>query len=360
MSSPVRIAIIGNSFAERVLLPALDHVGGLPGISLKVVGLAGSSGAKAAKTAQRWGIPKFTNRWQDLFDEPVDLAIIATPVDLHFEMARKALESGCAVLCEKPFTLTVAEAEELATLAKGRLALIDHQLRWNPNRRKLRDLIREGFIGEVLNLRTDLVLDNPLALKRLHSWWFEEERGGGTLGALGSHLIDGVQWMLGPIDTVSARLESFIKSRPDSSGTIKPVTADDFAELWMRTASGASVSLTTAVGMPGASRWLTEVAGSKGTLRIDMEDDLIGGLHGDDMAPITPDFPIPELPEKMKIGGPFNALAPLFLEDLVRAVAAGESTLAEAATFADGLANMRILEGARASSKLGGAQVDCR
>lgn len=361
MSRPVRIAIFGNSFAEKVLLPALAHVGKQEGTALEVVGISGKHEDKARATADRWKIPTATGNWPELFDLEPDLSIIATPVDLHFDMARNALELGSAVLCEKPFALDVPQAQELAELAKGRLALIDHQLRWSPHRRKIRELIAEGFIGEVLNIRSDLVLENPSFLERPHSWWFEESRGGGVLGALASHMIDGLQWMFGPIDSVNARLETHIKSRPDASGQPKPVTADDFAELWMSLESGASVSMTTAVCMPGASRWLMEIAGTQGTLRLDMEDDLIGGRHGEDMAPIHPAHPMPDPASfGMQTSGAFSALSPVYLSEIVRAVARGETHVPEAATFEDGVACMRVLDAARRSSKAGGSAESCR
>lgn len=361
MSRPVRIALFGNSFAEKVLLPALTHVAKQPDVALEVVGIAGKDAEKAADTAKRWGVPVSTDNWPELFDLEPDLSIIATPVDLHFDMVRNALELGSAVLCEKPFTLDVAQAEELANLAEGRLAHIDHQLRWSPYRRKLRELVQSGYIGEVKNIRTDLVLDSPIFLERPFSWWFEESRGGGVLGALASHLIDGILWGFGPIATVNARLETLRPRRADANGAMKAVTADDFAELWMRLESGATVSLTTSVCMPGASRWLMEVSGTLGTLRLDMEDDLIGGLHGEDMTPIEPDARIPD-PKSfgMQAGGAFAGLSPAYLESLVRAVAAGETEVPEAATFEDGVACMRVLEAARRSSKSGGGAEACR
>jgi predicted dehydrogenase len=361
MTRPVRIALFGNSFAEKVLLPALNHVGSQDGAALEVVGIAGRDGDKAAATAQAWKIPRATDNWPELFDLEPDLSIIATPVDLHFDMVQNALELGSAVLCEKPFALDVAQAEELAQLAQGRLALIDHQLRWNPYRRKLRELLQDSFIGEILHARCDMVLDSPAFLRRPHSWWFDEARGGGVLGALGSHVIDGIQWLLGPVSAVSARLTTCVKERPDGAGVPRAVTADDLAELWLELESGARVSLTTSVCLPGAARWLTEISGSRGTLRLGMEDELLGGVHGEELEAIEVEGVLPDPGALgMKASGPFSALSPPYLLDIVRAVAAGRTEVPEAATFEDGVACMRVLEAARRSSRHGGALVACR
>lgn len=356
MPSPVRIALLGNSFAEAIQLPALRHAG-----KNEVIGIAGGDRAKAERTAREWNIPCATNEWRELIDLKPDLVLVSTPVDMHFEMARAALESGAAVLCEKPFTLDASEAATLTSLADGKLALLDHQLRWSPLRRHMRQLLEAGYVGQLFNIRADLVIDSPAFLERPHSWWFQAERGGGVLGALASHLIDNLLWMFGPIDSVSARLDTFVKQRPDADGKLQPVSADDTAELWLKLASGASVSMTTSVVLPGASRSLLEVTGSAGTLRLDLEDDLIGGKHGEDMAPLGEDLDLP-LPETygMRGGGGFAACEPLFLREVIDAVAAGRTQLAEAATFADGLACMKILDAARRSSAGNGAWVPCR
>ncbi len=355
MSASVRIALIGNSFAEAIQLPALRYAG-----NNEVVGLAGGDGAKARATADRWGIPVATDDWTELLTLAPDLVIVSTPVDLHYPMARAALECGAAVLCEKPFTLNVHEAADLEQRARGRLALIDHQLRWNPTRRKLRELLRANFVGEVFHVRSDLVLDNPAFLERPFGWWFDAARGGGALGALGSHLVDNVLWMFGPIAAVQAHLAAHVPQRPDADGVLREVTADDTAELRLELQSGLVVQLTTSVVMPGASRWLLEVCGSEGTLRLDLDCDLVGGRHGEDMRQLDPETPMPDPSEfGMDRGGAFAACEPLYLKDVVSAVARGDAALPEAASFTDGLACMRVLDAARRSSALGGVRVAC-
>ncbi len=353
---PVRIVLLGNSFAEAIQLPALKYAG-----NNEVIGIAGRNLAKAQETAQRWGIAKATDNWRELLALAPDLVIVSTPVDLHFEMAVAALECGAAVLCEKPFTRTVAEAKDLAKRAEGRLALIDHQLRWSPLRRRLRDKHRENFVGEVFHIRSDLVIDSPGYMTRPHGWWFDEARGGGTLGALSSHLIDNLIWIFGPVRAVNAQLSTFIKEREGPDGSPLPVTSDDCAELWLRMECGALVSMTTSVVLPGGSRWLVEVAGSEGTLRLDLEDDLIGGKHGEDMQPLAEDLCMPNPEDFGMTGrGAFAACEPLFLKDVIGAVSAGQNHLPEAATFEDGLACMRVLEAARYSSRTGCGWVDCK
>lgn len=356
MSSPVRVVVVGNSHAAAVQLPALAHAGGN-----EVVGIAGLDAEKAARTAARWNIGHATADWRELLELAPDLVIVSTPVDLHYEMVRAALATGAAVMCEKPFALDSGQAAELAQLADARLAVVGHQLRWNPCRRQIRDLCGDGFVGAVRHVRADLVLDTPSFEGRPHSWWSEAARGGGVTGALGSHMIDNIQWMFGPIESVSARFETLVPTRWDATGAARPVTSEDHAELRLRLAGGTLATVTVSMALRGVGRWLLEIAGTQGSLRLDRERELVGGRHGDDLAPIACDaswFP----PEQYGIQGkgPFAALEAIFLRDVVGAVAAGATVLPGAASFDDGLRNVRVLEAARTSASDAGRWVNCR
>lgn len=357
MATPVRIALFGNSHAEAVQLPALVHVGGN-----EVVGIAGHDPEKAAASAKRWGIGRSTCDWRELLELEPDLVIISTPVDLHYEMARAALSAGAAVLCEKPFTTNLRQAEELTELAEGRLALINYQLRWNPNRRRMRELHRDGSLGELMHVRADLLLDTSGFRGRPYSWWSQASRGGGVLGATGTHMIDGIQWMFGPIEAVSGRLETFVTHRTDSQGAEREVTSEDFAELWLRLENGGRASIAVSLALRGvAARWSLEVVGTEGSLRLDREQHLSGGPHGSEVSAMPSDTDwMPPEQYGIQGRGPFAALEAPFLASVIETVASGRTELEEAATFADGSRNVRVLDAARRSFRNGGGWVSCR
>jgi predicted dehydrogenase len=355
MSSPVRVVVGGNSHAAAVQLPALAHIGGN-----EIVGIAGLDGAKAARTARQWNIGRSSTDWRELLELAPDLVIVSTPVDLHYAMVRDALATGAAVMCEKPFTLDSDQAAELVQRAGAQLALVGHQLRWNPCRRQIRELCRDGFVGDIRHVRADLVLDTPNFAHRPHSWWSEAARGGGVTGALGVHLIDNIQWMFAPIESVSAHFETLVPSRLNAAGVAQAVTSEDHAELRLHLEGGTRATVTVSMALRGVGRWLLEIAGTDGSLRLDREMRLVGGRHGDAPAPIACDtrwFP----PEQYGIHGkgPFAALEAIFLRDVIVAVAGGASELPEAASFDDGRRNVRVLEAARASALDGGRWIAC-
>ncbi|MEM8710553.1 MAG: Gfo/Idh/MocA family oxidoreductase [Planctomycetota bacterium] len=369
--TPVRIAVLGNSFANQIQLPALAWASA-NGAPNEVVAIAGHGLAKAQETAKRWGIPVATDRWEDVFEGPlpggaVDLVIISTPVDLHAPMVRAAIDADVAILCEKPFTRHGEEARELRDAARGRLALIDHQTRWSPLRQELSRRIRAGDAGDPWNARVLMSLGAVRRLKSPFTWWYDAERGGGTLGAIGSHMLDGMLAQFGSrFDTVTAELSTFIERRQaeEGSDSTVPVTADE--AFWMRTTMQSGLRCTVesslmAFGSPrdAGGGVLIEYTGSAGTLRLEGETDLLWIPHGGEAELIatasTPEFRVPEHAELgMPEGtGFFPRVLPMYLRDVVQAVAEGRTELEGAASFDDAVHVMDVLDAARASSAEG-------
>ena len=347
MSTPVRIGILGNSFARKVQLPALRAV--REDAPHEVVALCGHDRARALDTAREWSIPVGTADMDELVEQRPELVLVTTPVDLHAPMVRTLIEAlpGAAVLCEKPFTLDAVEAEELVRLARGRLALVHHQLRWSPERRRMRAMIEEGFVGAPRRAHVELCLGSRAHLERPWCWWHDEARGGGVLGAIGSHLVDGVRWLLGEVESVQGSLSTFVTQRADAQGRVHRVTEDDHAEAWLPLESGALCTLTTSIVMVHARPHGVEVHGEEGALRLEGEERLFAGKLDGEWARVEVE-PLPVLAPEL--ASPFARQEPAFLRDLVHAVASRRRELPLAATFEDGLATQHVLDAIRRSS----------
>lgn len=346
MARPVRIAVLGNSYAAYCQLPGLRWARRHEADN-EVVAIVGRDLEKARATAAREHIPLATTSVEEALSTQPDLVIVSTPVDLHASMVEQVLSTtSAAVLCEKPFTLEVDEARRLSLLARGRLALVDHQLRWSAPRRRFKALVDEGAVGVPWVARAEMCFGSLERLTRKASWWDDAERGGGALQAIGSHLVDGLLWIFGPIVDVQARLTTCVKERVDEQGVARPVTADDHCELWLTHASGLrSTVLCTTVQVHGR-RSLLEVIGSRGTLRLVDEGELSVGTHGGPLLPVDVRLASVEEVEACNDSA-FARSEPLFLRDVVRAVAAGERSLPGAATFDDGVACVEVLRAAR-------------
>ncbi|MEM9381816.1 MAG: Gfo/Idh/MocA family oxidoreductase [Planctomycetota bacterium] len=354
----VRVALLGNSFASLVQLPALRWAAA-NGAPNQVVGIAGADAEKARATAREWSIPRATDRWEDLFDDAPDLAIVTTPVDLHAPMVRAALAAGAAVLCEKPFTLDASEARALAEEARGRLSVIDHQSRWSPWRRELAKRVASGMAGAPWSSRVLVRWGAPKRLGMPFTWWYDAARGGGALGALGSHMVDGVLDQFGTrFEAVTARLATYVREREGAGGAPVDVTADEAAWILAELEGGTPCELHLD-GMAFAGTRdagggnLIEWTGSEGTLRLEGDVELVWTPHGGD-AEILPVEPLPTNAEMgMPDVGIFARCLPGYLRDVVRAVAEGASELPGAATFDDAVHVMDVLDASRRSAAEG-------
>jgi len=143
----IRVAIVGSGRIVPQMLEAMQTVPGY-----EVVAICGRSREKAG----RFGIPHvYTDYAEMLARTDIDFVYVALPNSLHFEAARQALLAGKNVLCEKPFTSTVAQAEELFALADERGLFIFEAISniHLPNFRKVRELLPQ--IGPVRLVHAD-------------------------------------------------------------------------------------------------------------------------------------------------------------------------------------------------------------
>ncbi len=108
---------------------------------------------RTEKYARMYPATTFTNRFEDLLSDPkLDAIVIATPTSSHFELAKKALESGKNVLVEKPMTATCEEAQTLVHLAKKmkKVLLVDHTFMYTQSVQRIREAVSEKKLGDLL------------------------------------------------------------------------------------------------------------------------------------------------------------------------------------------------------------------
>lgn len=125
-----------------------------------------------------------------LLQDDIDLVVVNTPVATHFEYAKKALLAGKHIVVEKAFTTTVAEAEELTALAKGKglkLTVFQNR-RWDSDFKTVKAIFAEGILGEVVEAEFHFDRYNPNLSPKLHKE--TSNAGAGILKDLGPHLID--------------------------------------------------------------------------------------------------------------------------------------------------------------------------
>jgi len=344
--------VVGTGFGARVHVPALRAAG------FDVIALVGRDRERTARRAERAGVVPACGSLAEALALPgVDAVTIAAPPYAHAPLAIEACHAGRHVICEKPFALDAGEAEMMVMAAEstGVVALVGHEFRWAPDRALVARALGEGVIGEprlaTLVQYVPLVAD-PEA--RVPEWWFDEMRGGGWLGASGSHVVDQVRTWFGEVTSVSATLPTVARR----------AGAEDSFVVRLTTAAGTEVVLqqTAASWTPGVEG-LSIVAGTDGTLGVTGEGVWVSDRAGRRRLPVPDDLALPvgEASDDPRHRythlelGPYTRLCEALRARIDDRAAA---SVVPVPTFADGLACMRVLDAIRASAGSRGARVD--
>jgi predicted dehydrogenase len=207
----------------------------------------------------------------------VDLVSIHSPPFLHRDHVRRAIDGGHAVLCDKPFGRNAAEAEAIHELARqaGVLHFANFEFRRQPAREKLRALVQGGAVGGVEHLHWSAYSAASRRPLRRFGWLFDRELGGGWIGALGSHMIDYLRWLLGEIADASAELRTTIAKRPDAEGRMHACTAEDAFTASLRSVGGVTISIDTSFVAPVNVPTQLTVIGSEGVLELTGDQRLV-------------------------------------------------------------------------------------
>ena len=347
----IRIGIIGAGFARTTQIPGFQNCKGA-----RIVAIASARRVRAEEVAREFGIDHVEDDWRVLIArDDIDLVSIVTPVVTHYEMTLAALDSGKAVLCEKPMAMNAGEARRMADRAReaGVLALIDHELRFLPGRIKMRELLHRGDIGKVRHAKLTFRSDARADVKRPWNWWSDRTQGGGALGAIGSHVVDGFRWLLATeVSEVSCNLATHIRERQDEAGKPREVTTDDEANLLLRFAEselteGATGSVSMSMVESGKPENRLEIFGSRGALMIEEDGKLWQAKVGaGEWSRVETDTS--ELAETMRDSGWARGFT-TFSKRIVEALRAGRTTVEGGATFEDGYRTQLVLDAARSS-----------
>jgi predicted dehydrogenase len=198
----------GRSWAARAHIPALRALSE----SYEIVGVANTSLASAEKAATATGLPRaFADVAELVAAQEVDVVTVTVKVPHHLEIVKAAIEAGKHVYCEWPLGNGLAEAEELAELAraKGVLGVVGTQARVAPEIEHLRQLIADGFVGEVLS--TTLVArgggwGGSIAEKKISAYLLDCANGATMLTIPVGHTLAALMDVLGEVAEVSAVL----------------------------------------------------------------------------------------------------------------------------------------------------------
>lgn len=376
------VAMIGHAFMGRTHSHAWRSAPRFFDLPLEpqMKVMVGRDQSRAEAAASTLGWAEVSTDWRAVLErKDVHLIDICTPGDTHAEIAEAALDAGKHVLVEKPMANSVAEAERMYAAAErarpqGVHAMVGFTYRRVPALQLARELILEGRIGEVRQVRAQYLQDWLADESTPLSWRLDKERAGsGALGDIGAHIIDLTYFLTGQrFAGVSGLLDTIVAERPvaDQNSTGAglahgvagaergPVTVDDAALVTGRLESGAPVILEAsrfAWGRKNAMR--IEISGSRGALCFDFEE--MNVLHHYDattpartagftrILATEPDHPFVDAWWPPGHGLGYEHGFTHQIVDLVRGIAADEDPRP---SFEDGLHVQRVLDAITRSS----------
>ncbi len=243
----------------------------------KLVAIAGRDEESVKEAAKRYGFASYYTDWKQMLkDDRVQLFDNSGPNNIHAEPCIAAAQAGKHILCEKPLAPNVAESAAMteAVTKAGVINMVGYNYRFVPAIRLMRDLISSGQLGEIFHFRAvylqEWVIDPNFPLV----WRLDKNvAGAGSLGDLGSHIIDLARILVGEPHKVSAMAKTFVKNRPLPGGGTGEVTLDDAFTSLIEFENGALGTLEASRFCAGRKNHeVIEVNGSKGSLVFNLEN----------------------------------------------------------------------------------------
>lgn len=360
MGLQINVALIGYAFMGRAHSNAYRQVSAFftPKLTPRMRVLCGRTRAKVEAAAQQYGWDEASTDWREVIARPdIQLVDVSTSGDSHAEIAIAAAEAGKAVICEKPLARTLDEAERMLAAVRraGVTNMICHNYRRAPAVMLAHELIAAGTLGTIRHFRGTYLQEWLVDPARPRTWRLDRTKAGaGTLGDIGSHVIDLARFLVGEITDVTGALNTFVTERPlpDDPTTMAPVTVDDAAAAVVRFANGALGTIEAtryATGRKNYNRF--EINGSLGSVAFNLEriNELDVYLASDPPAVrgfrtiLVTDPAHPYIkawwPPGHVIGWEHTFTHTVY--DLLEAIAAG---VPASPSFEDGVANQRVMD----------------
>jgi predicted dehydrogenase len=284
MSKPLNVGMIGYGFMGRAHSNAYlkaPHFFDLPFRPVLKAACARSAD-KVKAFADKWGYETTETDWRRLVDrKDIDLIDICTPNNTHAEIALAAAQAGKMILCEKPLAMNGAEGQRMVEAVERAKVpnMVWYNYRRVPAVTLAKNLIDEGRLGRVFHYRAKFLQDwtiNPELPQGGTALWRLDvaAAGSGVSGDLLAHCIDTAVWQNGPVDSLTAMTETFVKQRKHNlTGKVEPVGIDDACAFLARFRNGSLATFESTRYARGHKALYTfEVNGEHASVFWDLHD----------------------------------------------------------------------------------------
>jgi predicted dehydrogenase len=250
----LRVGIVGIGFGQNVLVPAFRA-----DARTVVQALCARSLERARAVADRLAVPEAFGDWRALIETcALDAIAVAVPPTLQVEIARAAVARGRHIFCEKPVALDPAQARALLEQARtaGVAHAVDFEFVELPSWKRARELLQAGALGSLRGFALTWHIETRANRLQSDSWKVRAALGGGALGSFASHSFQLLEWLLGPLARLQARLYP-----PDAA-------ADTRVTATCRLADGTLGTVSIATDAVAGWGHRLEIHGSEGTLLL--------------------------------------------------------------------------------------------
>ena len=206
MAGKIRLGIIGASptvgWAHRSHLPAIAA-----SPEYELTGVCTTRMETAEESKRQYGALLAFDDYHEMLAHPdIDAVAVVLRVPAHYQITKDALNAGKHVFTEWPLGKTTGEAEELAELArsKGVKAVVGLQARAAPAVLQMKQLVEQGYVGEIMSCSMTLVRGGVLARPSGRTWQRDVELGAHTLTIATGHSVDAMRFVVGDFAEVSA------------------------------------------------------------------------------------------------------------------------------------------------------------
>lgn len=363
MAEKIRLGFVGanvnSSWSVQSHYPAL-----LASPDVEFTAVCTSRPESAEEAKQKFGAKLAFHDFREMMLSPdIDAVAVVVRVPLHYEPTKAAIEAGKHVYTEWPLGRTIAEAEELAALAKakGVQTAVGLQSRVSPALLYIKELIDEGYVGEVLSCHVTTMRDGALERPSSRNWNLDASQGANTLTIANGHVIDALRMVVGDFARVACMVTTQISPiyETDTQKMVEP-TSPDNVRVSGQLKRGAAVSVHVGAVPWAGSGFRMEIYGREGTLvttgSVSSQRGEMLRVQGAKGSNELQDLTLPEryfyVPDDFPRGDPFNVgqLYTLFAE----AIRTGETRLP---TFDTAVELHRFIDTIKKASDTGREQV---
>jgi predicted dehydrogenase len=244
----------------------------------RLVGVAVRRAEMIGPAVEQGGFSMGTSDWRELVArDDIGIINVCTPNDLHKEQVIAAIEAGKHVYCDKPLAVNYEQCQEIVgALRRSTKKLVTQvalQYRFYPATMRAKQIVDEGRLGTIRSFRACYLHASLVDSWKPAGWRLAEGKAGGTLADMGSHLIDLLTWLIGPVQGVNCDCRTFTRERATPTGQSIKVSADEWSAMLVRMRSGASGTIEVSKVATGAQDELRiEIHGEAGALRINLAD----------------------------------------------------------------------------------------